>query len=340
MLFARMKQATAKLDPRGWCMLVLTLDRDGHYGGKPWRDPDQAYGAMGELSRKALASIGKVWGDEIRLEYRGGRNKVVVPVRTIGNKWCAVVEAHRSGWPHLNVVLWCPELAEHLRNEEAARLEDPEIANAVALARDAWQNKEPVPHAVRELARKATVIGGKLGALIEAAGWGKQSTAECARDIDAVTGYMVKLAGLHEGSIGELAKFCQAPLNAKERFRRFRCGRGFLPPRIKDPEVTGCLVRRRRVGYRPKELWRGCSSEWEVYAVNAPKSPEQAEPIERATHAEMTLISEEETMLSRNGGKLPPMPPIRVALRGELEHHTETSERRSAMRSRSSAAAG
>lgn len=339
-LFARMKQATGKLDPRGWCLLVLTLDRDGHYGGKPWRDPDQAYGAMGELSRKALAAIGRIWGDETRLEHCGGRSKTVRTVRTLGNKWCAVVEAHRSGWPHLNVVLWCPELAEHLRNEEAARLDDPDIANAVALARDAWRNKEPVPHDVRELARKATVIGGQLGALIEAAGWGKQSTAEAARDIDSVTGYIVKLAGLHEGSIGELAKFCQAPLNAKERFRRFRCGRGFLPPRIKDPAVTGCLVRRRRVGHRAKELWRGCSSEWEVYAVNAPTSPEQAVPIDRATQAELTLIDEEECQRSRNAGKLPAMPPIRVVLGGKLQHHTETSEHRAALRSRRMAGSG
>lgn len=333
--FARMKQATAALDPEGWCMLVLTLDREGHFSGQqPWRTTDDAYADLGNMSRKALASIGEVWGDETRLKYTGGKNPKVLTVRTVGNKWVAVVEAHRSGWPHLNLVVWCPELAAHLKAENASRMADPEVANAVALARDAWRNKEPVPHAVRELARKATVIGGELGAILEAAGWGRQSTAEAARDIDAVTGYIVKLAGLHEGSVGELAKFTQAPLNAKERFRRLRSGRGFLPPRVTNPEVTGCLVRRRRAGYSRGSEWRGYSSEWEVYACNAPHDPEQHEPTERARNAELALIDEEEGLLSRNRGAIPAMPPLRYALAGKLEHHVVTSEHRAQQRAR------
>ncbi len=82
-------------------------------------------------------------GPESRLE-RSGRSKQLRTVRYLGNRWVSVVEAHRSGWPHVNLYVWCPELAAELRREHAARLEDPEVANAVALRRDAWRNKEPL----------------------------------------------------------------------------------------------------------------------------------------------------------------------------------------------------
>lgn len=345
MLFARLKQACGPLDPRGWVMLVLTLDRDGHYSGKPWRDPDQAYAELGALWRATCARLGKVYGTETRYETRVSRKgKVrVVPIRHLGNRYACVVEAHRSGWPHLNVLVWSPELADELRSEHATRMADPEIANAVALARDCWRNKEPVPHSVRELARKATLIGGELGELItrenkRGRGWGVQSTAEAARDVDAVVGYCVKLAGLHESSVGELAKVTQVPMNAKQRFRRFRSGKGFLPPRVSNPDVTGCLLRRRRAGYSPKAKWRGWHSEWEVYACNASNDPAQREPIEWACHAEHELIAEEERLLSRHGRY--DALPMRHAHRGKVESYRESGERLDALLSRELAAAG
>ena len=231
----------------------------------------------------------------------------VVPIRHVGNRYACVVEAHRSGWPHLNVLLWCPELADELRREHAARLDDPQIANAVALARDMWRQKQSVPHDVRELARKATLIGGELGELItrenrRGCGWGVQSTAEAARDVDAVLGYCVKLAGLHESSVGELAKVTQVPLNARERFRRFRTGKGFLPPRVSNPDVTGCLMRRRRAGYNPRAAlaWPRPAS-GKCYAMNASADPAQAAAVEAAARAEHALIAEEEAILSRRG---------------------------------------
>jgi hypothetical protein len=240
------------------------------------------------------------------------------------------VEAHRSGWPHVNLLVWCPELAELLRAEHEERLNDPEIADAIALSRDAWQRKEPVPSHVRALARRASLVGGALRALAVDAGWGPESTAEAARSSEAIAGYVVKLAGQHDASVGELAKITQAPLNAPVRFRRLRSGKGFLPPRHSDPDVTGCLVRRRRAA----------SGEWEIAAINAPKDPAQQEPIERAAVAEMVLIDEEERILSRNKGRLPVMPPMRIAVRGKLEPHKETSERRAALAARELAACG
>lgn len=316
-------------DPSGWCFLVLTLDREGYFSGEPWSDVNEAYRALGKMTRATLARIGRNWGAETKLE-RSGRSGQLRTVRALGNRWVAVVEAHRSGWPHVNLLVWCPELAAELRREREARLDDPEVADAVALARDAWSRREPVPAAVRERARRATVIGGALADVITASGWGLQSTAEAARDSEAVAGYLVKVAGLHEASVGELAKVTQAPLNAPERFRRLRTGKGFLPPRMSNPEVTGCLVRRRR----------SAEGDWEIQAINAPKDDAQIEPIMRARAAELALIDEEERILSRQKGRMPAMPPMRIAVAGKLEGHKQTSERRSAMHSREMAQAG
>ena len=327
--FARIKQATAPLDPAGWCFLVLTLDRNGYFGGQKWPDVTAAYRELGKLTRATLQRIGRNWGPETALE-RSGRSSELRTVRKLGNRWVSVVEAHRSGWPHVNLLVWCPELASELRRERESRLADPEVADAVELARDAWKNHEPLPAAVRETARKATVVGGELAALIRDSGWGLQSTAEAARDADAIAGYVVKLAGQHDSSVGELAKITQAPLNAPQRFRRLRSGKGFLPPRQHDPKVTGCLVRRRR----------SAEGDWQIQAVNAPKDPLQEEPVLRARAAEMSLIEEEEAILSRNHGQLPAMPPLRIALRGALQSHQQTSERRSALRARDLAQCG
>lgn len=318
--FARIKQATDPLPSDGWCFLVLTLDRHGYYSGKPWADVNEAYRALGKMTRAALQRIGAVWGPDSKMVGK----KRVRSVRVLGKRWVAVVEAHRSGWPHVNLLVWCPALAAELRAQRDQRLEDPDVANAVALARDAWKNKEPVPERVRELARKATTIGGHLAELVTEAGWGLESTAEAARSADAIAGYVVKLAGNHDAAAGELAKITQAPTNAPERFRRLRAGKGFLPPRKSNPEVTGCLMRRRRA----------VAGDWELCSINAPKDPAQNEPIERARDAELALIDEEESILSRSRGRMPAMPPIRIAVRGALESHKDTSERRAALLSR------
>jgi hypothetical protein len=309
-------------------MLVLTLDRDGYYGGTPWRDVSAAYAALGKMTRSVLARIGRHWGPETVLE-RSGRSGALRTVRKLGNRWVAVVEAHRSGWPHVNLTVWCPELAERLRAERDERLDDDDVANAVALARDAWSKKEPVPQSVRDVARRATVLGGELLQLAVASGWGRQSTAEAANSVEAVLAYGVKLAGLHDASVGELAKITQAPLNAPERFRRLRSGKGFLPPRHKNEAVTGCLIRRRRAD----------AGDWEVLPINPPKDESQLEAVARARTAEHALIEEEENILSRNRGRMPAMPPLRLAFAGKLEGHRETSERSAALDQRAAAVA-
>lgn len=337
--FARIKEASEGLDPSGWCFLVMTLDRDGYYSGNPWEDVSEAYASLGKMTRSLLGRIGRVWGPETALE-RSGRSGDLHTVRKLGNRWVGVVEAHRSGWPHMNLLVWCPELAAELRRQRDQRLEDDDVANAVSLARDAWQRGEPVPARVREKAREATVLGSTLLEPALASGWGTESTAEPARSAEAVAGYLMKLLGLHDASVGELAKITQAPLNAPERFRRLRSGKGFLPPRRSNPEITGCLVRRvRRVTWK---VGRGPvkEGEWEIEPINPPKDLTQLEAIGRAREAEAALIDEERGVMSRNRGRLPAMPPVRLAVAGKLEGHKETSERNAALDQRAAAAAG
>lgn len=307
--FARIKQAVATKPGNGWVFLVLTIDREGYFSGQPWSDVNAAYREIGKLTTKTLTRIGRRWGSETRVEC-GGRSKQPRTVRTLGKAWVAVVEAHRSGWPHVNLLVWCPELAAQLRWEHEERLEDPEVADAVELARDAWKRGEPVTPATRELARKATLVGGELRDVLLASGWGLQSTAEAARSTDAIAGYVVKLAGNHDSSIGEVAKITQAPLAAPERFRRLRAGKGFLPPRYKNETVTGVLFRRAR----------DARGDWKIVGMNAPETPEAWEPVNAAFAAERALIAAEEHALTQ--GRV--LCPLRRASNGADGKPSET----------------
>jgi hypothetical protein len=335
--FARIKQAAEPLASSGWCFLVLTLDRNGYYGGEPFKDVNEAYASLGKMTAAFLSRLGRKYGPD----------RVVTPLkngfrtdRKLGNRWVSVVEAHRSGWPHVNLLVWCPELAAALRAEHADRLEDDDIANAVALARDAWAKKEPVPAAVRDVARKATVLGSELLELAVDSGWGVESTAEAARSSDAIAGYIVKIAGHHDASVGELAKITQAPLNAPVRFRRLRSGKGFLPPRYKNPDITGCLVRSRRAGFSAKNLWRGCDTDWEIEPVNPPKDPGMVEHVAACVAAEWAHIDDEERRLSLALPRAEPLCPADVRTLRRKKRARETSERTAALRQRAFAAAG
>ena len=206
--FARIKQAFKPLEAMGVVFLVLTLDRDGYYSGKPWKDPASAYRALSHMSRCFLKRLNRLC---VARGWPAPRSR-----------WVAVVEAHRSGWPHVNLMIYCPELALELERDRV-----------LAVARGATQ-------------RESVLLSGELLYHATATGWGPQSTAERARSKDALAGYVTKLAGEANWTTGELAKVTQSPVNAPVRFRRLRSGKGFLPPRYRDPTVSGTLVRRRR----------------------------------------------------------------------------------------------
>lgn len=216
--YARIQEACEPLDSSGFLLCVLTLDRPDSFAGPAWVDADAAYKSLSAKSRKFLKRLR-------RWQKKHG-------MRPLGNEWIATVEAHKSGWPHLNIVLWSPELAEYVR---AHKLEHDQTSACGGCERTGCAH-----------CRQGTLLWGELlGAAVET-GWGHVSTIECARqgNVERLTGYIVKLAGLAEQSAGEIAKLTQLPTVAPERFRRLRSGKGFLPPRYKDERYTGTLVRR------------------------------------------------------------------------------------------------
>lgn len=205
--WTRMRDAFAPLDATGCCLLVLTLDRYGTYSGeKRWENAQAAYRDLSALSNEFLKRLRK-WAKRMGWE----------PLR---NQWVATVEMHKSGWPHVNFVVWSTQLADWLSEEKQAKLQE------------GFNEQESVR------------ISGELADIVTGAGWGLVSTAERARSRDESLGYITKTAGKVDESIGELSKLCQLPTRAPFRFRRLRAGKGFLPPRQKSDVMTGTLVRR------------------------------------------------------------------------------------------------
>jgi hypothetical protein len=202
-----MRDAFAPLEAKGACLFVLTLDRMGTYSGeKRWENAQAAYRALSALSNEFLKRLRK-W-----MRSQGWR--------VLKNEWVATVEMHKSGWPHVNFVIWHPELADWIANEKRERLAD----------------------GLSE--RDSTMVSRELADIVTGSGWGLISTAERARSRDETLGYICKLAGKVDESIGELSKLTQLPTNAPFRFRRLRSGKGFLPKRNKQDHVTGTLIRR------------------------------------------------------------------------------------------------
>lgn len=202
-----MRDAFEPLDARGCCFFVLTLDRLGTYSGeKKWDDAQSAYRDLGKLSTAFM--------------WRLRRWMTSMGWRPLHNQWVQTVEMHKSGWPHVNLIIWSTELAEWIESETNAKLDDHLDANA------------------------AKLVSRELADIVTQSGWGIMSTAERAQSAEAVMGYITKTSGKVEESLGELAKLTQLPNAAPFRFRRLRSGKGFLPKRIKNEELTGTLVRR------------------------------------------------------------------------------------------------
>lgn len=129
-----------------------------------------------------------------------------------GARYVLTVEQHRSGWPHVNIILHAPELARALALEEREDGYAPrwlsDAAVSCGLGRQLWAQ---TPKGSRE----------------------------------TLAGYIVKLA--HQETLataGEVAKLTQLPVTAPPRTRRLRSSKGFLPKRTKREGFTGMLHRK------------------------------------------------------------------------------------------------
>jgi hypothetical protein len=205
-LYARLKEATDRFPAEQWVFLVLTLDRNGYYSGKPWRDAQAAYKALGVMTQKYLKRLRRL------CQRRGWTN--------FGSKWAQVVECHKTGWPHVNILVHCPELAAELRRDNDQRRANGQSENG------------------------ARLLAGELRDHATESGWGAHSSAEQVRSTGKMANYLVDIAKHGHEHAHELAKLTQLPLNAPRHFRRLRSGKEFLPPVRKNKEWTGALVRR------------------------------------------------------------------------------------------------
>lgn len=233
---------------------MLTLDQKGHYGGRRWSDVDEAYRAISDLTGSVLAKLRRLhkrrhdalYATKVeRVEARSDwghyepRGRWVKTTRgrewriyhqffaSLGSSWVGTVEAHRTGQPHLNLVCHAPGLARELERQQKKQRDG---------AKRKW-GKDWKRHVCR--------LKGDVRRHVQEAGWGPIGTAEPVRDRESIASYITKLAGKAEGAWSEVAKLTQLPTMAPQRFRRLRSGKGFLPPRRSNPDVTGALVRRR-----------------------------------------------------------------------------------------------
>jgi hypothetical protein len=196
-----MTTALAPVEPRHVLFSVLTLKN---------------VPSTNEGRYKAFRELAKKWRSLVRLIRRE-----LGPVRYV-----ATTEVHRSGVPHLNVVIECATLADMAGEVPADKLERK---NARATNDAAKYLK---PRAVRR-------------------GFGYILTVERALSVEDVSYYVTKLAGDMESRaperidgrlVGEVTKMSQVPEQAPRHFRRLWYTTRFLPPRKKVTEWTGCLV--------------------------------------------------------------------------------------------------
>jgi len=206
-LFARLQEAWATLDPIGTVFVVLTLDPEWHREAR-----HDLAGVYREFSKRQNR-----WMKRLR-RYLIDRYGV-----DMGNRWASVTECHRTGVPHVNIAIHHRAWALDLRREQQA-------ARAAGLTEFQAIQAEP------ELLRHA-----------EECGFGWRCTIEANRDdnVEAITGYLVKGVKRADKMHGEIAKLSQLPVMAPKNFRRLRAGVGFVPPKHKG-DCTGTIIRRYR----------------------------------------------------------------------------------------------
>ena len=193
--FARIRAALEKCDARNVVLLVLTLD--------PGRCAPSLHAQYRGLEAK--------WKNLRRALVRG-----YDAFPGVGSfDFVSVVEAQRSGRPHLNVIVHSAGLAAFLR------------AHPPTL-RDMEKNRGP--HWFRDL--------------VSHFGWGAISYIGAVRSKDFAAAYVSKFTSgwvAHPCLMGEVAKLTQLPTMAPRRMRRMRSSKGFLPKRVKEGIWTGRL---------------------------------------------------------------------------------------------------
>lgn len=267
-LFTRIRDCLHRLPQDELLMMVLTLPR------REWTSSDDAYRALYSMWRLLMKMLTRRWGDWVPvIDKKTGEQKWSKRRRVLGEvllfgpdgepllqtrgryagqprteivkdfvplwkrarpKTLTVVEKHRSGFPHLNVIMQCKQLALDLGPHAVKQVETP----------NGRVERRRVPTTV-----KGARTLRELKQLARRCKFGWALSASPVESVDAVAGYMVKTAkpsGLtdQEGAdilsatpvVGELAKSSQVPVNAPLHFRAVRSTPGWLPPMWTESE--------------------------------------------------------------------------------------------------------
>ena len=226
--YTRIKTALSGATPNELTYAVLTFDQLGRYGGIKFADAKSAYSWI----YKALSRLMR------RLERQFGKLDYI-----------ATMEAHRNGWPHINIVFRNRALAAVVRGGFADALdslgysygdfkalgpvERKNLRNRVAQLND-W--KVPRQRGVAKTIRRHQLD----------VGLGKVCWWEPVFHQGEISNYIVKLSRYEnaERLTAEVSKLLQLPMEAPHRFRRIRSSRGFLEPsRGRGSGNLACLVR-------------------------------------------------------------------------------------------------
>jgi len=184
--FVRIKEGLATYDD--WLYLVFTYDQ------KRWAGSYDAYRAGGTIWNRLHSALRRRFG---KLAY----------IQT----W----ERHKTGWPHLNVVVHNEAMLAACSEPSCTHVQGKRLCAGYARLR-------------RE-----------ISALAVKAGFGFRMWLEPVRQHEAMASYINKLS---KELVGAATKD-QVPDNAPRHFRRIRASRGLLPPVYKNADVSGMLVR-------------------------------------------------------------------------------------------------
>ena len=178
-----------------WIYCVLTVDR------KDWRDPWEVYRSAGALWDRRLRGM---------LRRRFGRVEYV-------QTW----EAHRSGWPHLNLLMTAPSLKADVELYPQEFREVESHGRKRMAHWTGWRSRRR---------GKTERTAGKLdtwSSWVERCGFGAYKWVEIVDSPEGVACYLAKVA--REIAATMWKEGDQRPLNAPPHFRRIRASKGLLP---------------------------------------------------------------------------------------------------------------
>lgn len=258
--FAKLSEAVSSVrDDSAWCLLVLTIDQREtlakRASGNGWQDEQEAFRCLSKMTRNFLARLRR-WHE------RNGW-------ASFGNRWVATVEVQANGWPHINLMVHSPGLAQWLD-------ECPE---------------EEVASKDGKRTARAKPLRGELRDHAVACDWGSVGYADRARNRDALAGYLVKLSGNLEATSGEIAKLTQTPTNARMKLRRIRAGKGFIRSRERSGRWTGIMLARKK--QRDGETFVKPLMEPDQVRCAPEEQPAYLEGVREAIRAEQAQADEE-----------------------------------------------